>query len=207
MPYDRLDGILGLQVLFGHMLSDSVVGMYMDALKDLSDEQIERAVRYQIANFEPTSAKPFPVPADFFKAIGNSEPDMAQEAIRRLRKATQDHGAYKSVSFGDPALHATIERFGGWCAVCRWSDDDWKINTKSFIAGYQSAVRNHTKGPKYLAGITEIENTGLYESFIPDVVCIGNDDLKRLENKSVSKLDKDSFVREIVEGVAGKMSN
>jgi hypothetical protein len=111
-----------------------------------------------VETFTPTAQVPFPVPATFLKAAGEDPQSRARAAVGAVIAAAAKLGPYRSVSFGDPALHATIQRFGGWVEVCGWSQEDWKYSEKRFVESYAADVAAGVGGPARLVGIAERGN-------------------------------------------------
>jgi hypothetical protein len=136
-----------------------VKDMYWNMLKDLSDDQFKQASTTIMQMWHPTSTVPFPLVSDLREAAGLSGHSASVHAIQTVKGAIIKAGPYDSVSFNDRALHAVIERFGGWVAICNFSDDDWNINERRLIESYESAVQFGDNGPVHLMGIFEAENT------------------------------------------------
>lgn len=149
-----------LQAQFGKMPDERVRGLYV-ALDDLTDEQFKMAVKKIIRSFSPTSARPFPVPADFIEAAGISAEQEAKELMGLIQEAVFSVGSYRSVDFGSPELHGVIQRFGGWPAICQWDKKDWSINEGRFLTCLEHAIDNCDRGPEYLRGIAEANNGDL----------------------------------------------
>ena len=82
------------------------------------------------------------------------------EQLLDLQKAAKEFGPYKTVCFGDLALHSAVERFGGWPEVCSWDLERWRFAEKSFVAAYEAAISAGDRGPLKLMGHYEYENTG-----------------------------------------------
>jgi hypothetical protein len=143
--------------IFGHKIDDDILRVYWNIFKTWPDEKFCHTCTNMIKNFIPTSAVPFPLPAHILQASNESGEHRARSAVRAVIEAGKRIGSYKSVSFGDPALHATIERFGGWPEICLWDTDKWNYNEKSFIGCYQSAIQDGT-GPDHCIGTCEYEN-------------------------------------------------
>lgn len=142
-----------LQSLFGS-LKDESYKLYMQRFKDFDDELFKNAVSKIQDTFVSTSMCPFPLPKHFLDAIGLSDDKCAVLAVSAVKKAGSSVGPYKSVSFGDRALHATINHFGGWIEVSNWHDTEWKFNEKKFIECYE-VNRSVGNGPDYLPGRCE----------------------------------------------------
>lgn len=91
-----------------------MLDVFDKALHDLPIEEIEVAVDKWIS----TLGKKFPTPVDLREAIHGDPKSRSYEALQLLVKAMEQSGAYKSVSFEDRALIATIEQYGGWPEIC-----------------------------------------------------------------------------------------
>jgi hypothetical protein len=146
-----------LQEIFGHQLAEEVLRIYFRHLKSrLSPEQLAKACVHVLDNFKPTSACKFPTPAHFVEyATGNLE-ERASQAVARVIGAARKVGPNQSVSFGDKALHRTIERFGGWEEM---RDFDWQFRETNFKKAYMAEVQaGDNFGPDYLEGCYEKTN-------------------------------------------------
>lgn len=155
-----------LQVLFGVITAEKF-SAYWQAIKHIEDESFKRSVSEIIKSFHPTSTEPFPSPSRFESACGNDEETRVQLAVAAVKSAASRVGVYRSVSFGDRALHAVIERFGGWPSVAKWGDDEWKFQESKFIAGYRSEIHAGINGPSHLSGLQE-EDYNLKVGLIPE---------------------------------------
>jgi len=147
-----------LQSIVGHTLTDGARGAYWTALKDMPDDTFKQAVSELVKGFVPTSQVPFPVPAHFLRSTGQDNESRVSRVMGILQQSTIRVGAYSSIDFKDKALHTTITRFGGWIAVCKWTEKDWQLNTRAFSDAYAAALRFGENGPKHLAGIYESQN-------------------------------------------------
>jgi hypothetical protein len=148
-------GMAMMSKLFGKTLEDEIIPAYWNILKQLSDNDFLKIQGNLIKTFIPTSQVPFPLPAHFLNAGGLSGQNRSKAAIAAILAASNP---YRSVSFGDLALHATIERLGGWPTVASWTLDDWQFKEKSFLSAYESAIASGEDGPLKLMGIYEFEN-------------------------------------------------
>jgi hypothetical protein len=152
-----LEGMAFLQKLYGKKLEDEIINVYWNMFKNYSDEQFKTMQTNIVKSFVPTSQVPFPVPAQFLSAAGVSGGNRSRLAVQAVIDASNNPGPYRSVSFGDPALHETIVRFGGWPAVASWDSDKWQFVEKSFVATYEANLV-FNNGPSRLVGICEFEN-------------------------------------------------
>lgn len=146
-----------LQKIYGKTIDDEVIAIYWQHLEKLTNEQFKAAMASLCASFVPTSTVPFPLIPHFLKAIGQDDETKAVDMVRIVRNAAEGLGAYETVNFHDPALHATINRFGGWVEVCSWDEERWEMNTRNFIAAYKSAKAAGAYAPQ-LVGIHEATN-------------------------------------------------
>jgi hypothetical protein len=150
-------GMAFMQKIFGAKIADDILTVYWNLMKDFSDEEFNGIQQRLISDFIPTSQVPFPLPAHFLAAAGKSGESRAKLAVNAVIKASYEIDSYYTVSFGDPALHETIDRFGGWPVVCRWTLEDWRYQEKSFIACYEAALISNNGAGK-CPGLFEIEN-------------------------------------------------
>jgi hypothetical protein len=144
-----------LEKYFGFNLSQTYVGMYWEMLKHLDDDKFKLASENIIKEFIPTATVPFPLIVHFLKHCGESGDNQAIAAIARLKKSIQPVGKYQSINFHDPALHYSINAFGGWTTLCCWGDDDWNVNEKRILETYKMAVAMKYGDEEHLIGIAE----------------------------------------------------
>ena len=155
-----------MQGYFGKELSTSVAGIYWSALRGVSDESMRLGAKNLILTFVPTAQCPFPLVKHILDACGAGGISRAERVIATLRDASVKHGAYRSISFGgDTAVHRVIERYGGWPAIARWGDEDWRYRRREVLEVLQNEWSFGIGGPGHCAGICEIEN-GSVESVI-----------------------------------------
>jgi hypothetical protein len=146
-----------LMKLFGMKIDDQIYRTYWELLKSFSDDEYKTIHEKIISSFVPTNQVPFPLPYHFLSASGRDGESRSKLAILAVIKASSMQSIYNSISFGDAALHETIERFGGWPAVACWSDEDWQFKEKNFIATYEAA-QICNQGISKCRGIVEFEN-------------------------------------------------
>jgi hypothetical protein len=148
---------LPLQEIFGHQISEDALRIYLKHLKSkLTPEQLMRACVHLLDNFKPTSACKFPTPAHFVEYATGTAETKATNAVSRVMAASRAVGPNTSVTFGDKALHRTIERFGGWEEM---RDFDWKFRETNFKKVYMAEIEaGDNFGPDYLEGCYEKNN-------------------------------------------------
>lgn len=151
------NSFIPLQQIYGVQLEKSILALYAGHLsKRLSAEQLAKACIHVMDSFKPTASVKFPTPAHFIEyATGNLE-DRAAKAVARVVGASRKVGPNQSVSFGDKALHRTIERFGGWEEM---RDFDWQFRETNFKKAYIAELNaGEHFGPDYLEGCHEKTN-------------------------------------------------
>jgi len=206
--------ISAMQAYYGKNIKSEIVALYWNSLKDISDELFNSMVSYIMENFIPSSQVPFPLIAHFKGAAGLSGESRVQSAITTIKQAVERFGAYKSVDFGDPALHAVINRFGGWPEICSWGNKgEWKFQEKNFLNAYKCALEsNENAGP--VSGLFEIDNNGKDDRLWSDrqkQFAIGNskprqmewrgaDFSNRIENKTEPQKQIDS-INSLIENI------
>lgn len=142
-----------LQSIFGQA-NPELIKHLLSKFNNVPDEIFKSACSKITDTFKPTSQTPFPLPAHFNDAMGLSGNSRAILAVAAVKKAGSSIGPYNSVSFGDRAIHAAINHFGGWIEVSNWHDNEWKFQEKKFIEVYEANLAAG-KGPEYLPGICE----------------------------------------------------
>lgn len=152
-----------LQAAF-NSISDDFFKLLWNRLKNVDDLEFEKTVSEIIDTFKPTSSEPFPSISRFIEIINLNADKIAVLAVGAVKNAAGRIGPYKSISFGDRAIHATIEHFGGWPEVSNWHDREWGFNERKFIDTYKS-YRSTNSGPVKLCGLSEEDfklNSGNY---------------------------------------------
>lgn len=181
-------------------LNQEQVCIYWDLLKHLSDDKFEVACKNIIKEFIPTSTVPFPLVAHILKYCGDAGDNQVINAISTLKKAISRVGPYESINFNDPALHYTINAFGGWTAICSWASEDWNINEKRLMETYRTSLQTGREDCGYLLGISEKQN-GYYriysildngkkitsQRFSPFEITARDMHLKQIQNNSENK--------------------
>jgi hypothetical protein len=74
--------------------------------------------------------------------------------------AAQRVGAYRSVAFDEPAIHAAIEDVGGWIVMCRTGVDELPHLERRFCASYRAylAPGKLTHWPPVMLGEADLHN-------------------------------------------------
>ncbi|MFA5298619.1 MAG: DUF6475 domain-containing protein [Lutibacter sp.] len=134
--------------------------LYWNFLKHMDDDTFKLSVQEIIKNFVPTVACPFPLVSHFLKYCGSDAQGEATKAISTLRAYARRIGRMDSVNFNDSALHETIIRFGGWVAICDFTDKDWNINEGRLMDVYKTMQQSFCADIHHLPGVSEKSNGG-----------------------------------------------
>jgi len=149
---------------FGREPTEPLLMAYWAAFGDMDLVAFEAACKRAILEVEY-----MPVPAVLRKLAGAvpvegrvaQSWEVVQRAMRRV-------GAYGSVDFGDPVLHATIRAMGGWPSLCR-RETSW-LNTfgraefaKTYAALWEASITPEQAG--HLPGQTEIESANWHRDW------------------------------------------
>jgi hypothetical protein len=150
--------MISLQKYFGKSIEDAVIKLYWEQLQKYTDEVFAHALMNIFTNFHPSATVPFPLISDFMEAIGDTAENRAQLAVMAIKRAAESIGSYRSVDFGDPALHATINRFGGWPEIANWANHGkWEFQEKNFMHAYIAAYECGEEDPPVM-GNFEMDN-------------------------------------------------
>lgn len=104
--------VVALCEAFDRRGSEPMIAAYRIGLQGISDRDVERAVAIALR-----TCKFMPKPAELRELAGAGETkveDRAALAFAALEDAVRRHGYYRTVSFDDPAINATVRALGGW---------------------------------------------------------------------------------------------
>jgi len=87
---------------------------------------------------DPERGQFAPKPADIVKALAGTKTDRARVAWGKAFDAMQRIGAYRSVVFDDPVIHAVIEDLGGWTKLCRSDLTELSFLEHRFCEAYRA---------------------------------------------------------------------
>lgn len=100
-----------------------------------------------------------PKPADLVRQLAGTSTDRSLMAWSKVHQAMQRVGAYNSVVFDDPAIHAAIDDAGGWPAVCCSLVDALPFVQRRFCDAHRAySLRPGAPYPPRLLGIHEQAN-------------------------------------------------
>jgi hypothetical protein len=166
--FDEFTGLVSSVMAFYRQdVSEFAFSVWWEACKGYDLDGVRRAFN---AHAVDADAGMFaPKPADVARQLQGRVLDRALMAWSRVHAATQRIGAYVSVDFGDPIIHAAIVDLGGWPALCRLPIDALPFTQKRFC----DAFRAHTglgaaDAPRYLSGEHETANEALGYTTAPE---------------------------------------
>lgn len=106
------------------------------ACESFDMEQVRKALNAHAV--DPERGQFCPKPADVVKALQGTKTDRARMAWGKAFDAMQRVGAYKSVAFDDPVIHAVIEDLGGWTKLCRSDLNELSYIEHRFCEAYRA---------------------------------------------------------------------
>ena len=138
-------------------LTEGAINLFFDFLKRYTFEQILQGLALHMN--DPQKGQYMPKPADIIAALVGDPEALASQAWAKVNDAVTRTGAYESVVFDDPVIHAVISDMGGWMDLCRCQLEDYKFREHGFLKRYKAYLgRNLGKYPKTLVGESEIYN-------------------------------------------------
>lgn len=146
--------------------------VWWTACQNFDLEQVRKALNAHAV--DPERGQFAPKPADVVKALQGTKTDRARSAWGKVMDAMQRVGAYQSVCFDDPVIHAVIEDVGGWMGLCRSDFEQLSYTEHRFCESYRAyAGRPDVNYPAKLLGQHEVDNRQAGRRIAPPVL-IGN---------------------------------
>ena len=167
MPNDLSKLIFYVADYYRESLSEPVLKFWIKSLAKFSFEDIMAAFE----NWMMTNDR-MPKISNIVEILKGSGEDRALAALMKVEKAMDDHGAYATVVFDDPVIHATIRSLGGWIKACRLPEYEFTWWSKDFRERYEHYDRYGLPPdlPVRLPGIFDQTNPALGEESQKPVV-------------------------------------
>lgn len=148
----------GVFALYSKELSQTLIGIWIAALQPYELAAVRDAFNRHAVN--PDNGQWLPKPADIVKLIDGGTQDAALVAWAAVDRAVRSIGAYQSVVFDDPIVHAVLADMGGWIELCKMTDHEHPFKAKEFVTRYRGFKLRAgiISYPKSLPGITEATN-------------------------------------------------
>ncbi len=155
---DRMIEVLaGVHDFYGKELTSFAMEVWAGACKEFDPGQVSKAFSAHL--MDPERGQFMPKPADIVRQLQGTRTDRSLLAWGKVLDAMQRVGAYQSVAFDEPVIHATIEDCGGWVAMCRGELDALPFLEKRFCDSYKAyAARGVPAYTAVLPGVHGLEN-------------------------------------------------
>jgi hypothetical protein len=135
-------------------LNSVQITIYAEGLAEYPPEVLEAAARRWMKQ-----SKFFPALSELLELIAPPVDldALAHTAWSRLEREIRSIGAYRSVSFSQPAFGVAVrETFGSWAAACSFDTDSpgWAIRRQTFLSIFKTACkREYDHHPIVLHGL------------------------------------------------------
>ncbi len=150
--------LIGIGELYGRAISEMLTDIYWQSLKCFELQDVKRAFEAHINN--PDGGQYFPKPADLVRFIEGSGETKALQAWAKVEKAITHVGAYQSIVFDDPLIHAVLDDMGGWIKLCATLAKEISFRANEFQKRYMIFVdKPPERYPKYCCGFIEAVNS------------------------------------------------
>lgn len=131
--------------------------VWWQACERFSFEQVSKAITAHA--MDPDRGQFAPKPADLIRALQGTATDRSLIAWGKVLDAIQRVGAYTSVAFDDPAIHAAVDDMGGWPTICGGKVDDLPFLQRRFCETHRAYAARPTLGhPGVLMGLHDQTN-------------------------------------------------
>lgn len=138
--------------------SDFLLNVFWSGLRAFEFDDVRRAFELHVC--APDQGKFAPRVADITLLLEGSTQTQGMRAWAKVEAAMKTVGAYRSVVFDDPLIHAVIVEMGGWVPLCRCGVEDLPFRAREFERRYGSyRLRRETPAfPARLMGENEASN-------------------------------------------------
>ena len=114
--------VAGIHAYYRQDLSDFVLSIFWDGLKEYDIQAVSNAFRQHTQNTDD-AGKFCPKVADIKKMISGGTQDRALSAWSKVDRAIRCVGTYESVVFDDALIHRVLQDMGGWVSLGTKSED------------------------------------------------------------------------------------
>lgn len=152
--------LTGALAFFKQDTTDFTLSVWWEACQPFSLEQVRKA--FTAHAMHPERGAFAPRPADFVRELAGTHTDRALMAWGCVSRAMSEVGAYATVDFADPVIHACVRELGGWATVCRVPNDEQQFLQKRFCDFFRTyATRGVAEAPLVLQGDHDAANAAL----------------------------------------------
>ncbi|HET6788018.1 MAG TPA: DUF6475 domain-containing protein [Aquabacterium sp.] len=150
--------IADVMAFYNRDTSAFALSVWWNACKPFTLDQVRKALTAHTTDAERGRFPP--LPADLVRVLEGTKTDRSLIAWGKVLDAIQRVGAYTSVVFDDPLIHAAIEDLGGWIKTCRSEMAELGHVERRFCESYRAYAARPvpTEFPAKLCGCHELEN-------------------------------------------------
>lgn len=150
--------LLAVADYYGKELSENVVDLYWNGLREYDLASVKRALWAHARN--PDSGQFMPKIADVARVMQGRTDDQAAIAWSKVNQAVRRVGTYQCVVFDDPVIHRVLSDMGGWVLIGSKDDKEWPFVAREFETRYRGyRMRDETpEYPPVLIGMANAHN-------------------------------------------------
>ena len=175
-----LNIITGISDMFNKPISEFMLDVYYEALKDYSEGQVKKAVFTCLKNYKYAT---LPKPADILEYLEGTRDDKALIAWLKAKEAVRKGGYIANIEFDDPVISHVLTELGGWAWFCNVLIDELCFVEKRFKDLYNTLSKREITTPIKITGFIENTNqeTGFSKAESPSVKIGFKEDVKQIE--------------------------
>lgn len=151
--------LLAVADYYGKELSENVVDLYWNGLREYDLGAVQRALWAHVRN--PDTGQWMPKIADVARVVQGRTDDQAAVAWSKVDQAVRRVGTYQCVVFDDPIIHRVVIDMGGWVYIGGKDENEWPFVAKEFQNRYRG-YRTRDETPEYppvLIGMANAHNS------------------------------------------------
>lgn len=150
--------LTGIAEYYGKALSDGVVELYWQGLRQYDLAAVEKALWEHTQN--PDHGQFMPKIADVVRGLTGRTQDQAAVAWAKVDRAVRVVGVYRDVVFDDALIHRVLADMGGWIGLGNKTEDDWPFVAREFENRYRGyRLRGETPDyPPRMIGLANAYN-------------------------------------------------
>lgn len=151
--------LLAVADYYGRELSENVVDLYWNGLREYDLASVKRALWAHVRN--PDTGQFMPKIADVAKVMQGRTDDQAAIAWSKVNQAVRRVGTYQCVVFDDPVIHRVVTDMGGWVHIGTKDEKEWPFVAREFETRYRGyRMRDETpEYPPVLIGMANAHNS------------------------------------------------
>lgn len=150
---DFCDFIVGVSELYSFKLSEAVIEIYYDVLKEYEFDVVKKSI-YELIK----TSKFMPKPAEILEQINGNPDEKALIAWQKVMKAIETQGYYETVRFDDVVISACVKELGGWTWLCEQEKSQLAFIEKRFKDIYTLRSKVDTQDNGLLIGSHDAKN-------------------------------------------------